>query len=45
LAKLGHGGCSCDLGAGPAGGAGSVSLLGLLGMLLLWRRARQRPTR
>jgi N-acetylneuraminic acid mutarotase len=40
--RLGHSGCSCDLGSAPAGGPGLESVLGLLGAILVWRRTRKR---
>ena len=43
--KLGHSGCSCELGHAPTGspgGPGIASLIGLLGAILTWRRARRR---
>jgi MYXO-CTERM domain-containing protein len=42
LVKLGHSGCSCELGRAPAGSPGIVSLLGLLGAILTRRRTRRR---
>jgi len=43
--KLGHSGCSCELGHAPTGspgGPGIASLIGPLGAILTWRRARRR---
>jgi hypothetical protein len=41
VAKLGQGGCSCDLGSSHAQGLGMETLLGILGALLVWRRKRR----